>query len=308
MAKIVFSLLVHERPLVILDQINNILTFNPNSTVAIHFNPKFSENDSLSKAELINILKKIKGVVINPHPVDVSIDNLIQGHISNYRCVEKEDFDYFYLIASNELFICSGAEKFVENYDFGCEKLKNKKWYYYKKMIADDSMKQLLGESLEERCFTSQVEGSFYSKDIFAHLISSIERVFDYKNQSQIYPREESMFSTIACNDYPEAKRYNGCLCYINWKRGLFVSIKKMKKATASNSYFSVKRVDRKIDNYLREYIRYYLTKSNSFFGEGIIPSRHHSLFSIHVKDLYWTFHFFVRSLFSCVKHKLLKR
>lgn len=308
MASIVFSLLVHERPLVVLDQIKNILSFNPNSTIVIHFNPRFSDNDSLTKEELINILQKEKRVVINPHPVEVSIDNLIQGHLSNYHCVEDMNFNYFYLIASNELFICSGAEKFVEEYDYGCEKLKNKKWFYYKKMMADESMKLLLGDSFEDSCFTSQVEGSFYSKEIFAHLVASIEKVFDYKNQSQIYPREESMLSTIACNDYPTAKRYDGCLCYINWKRGLFISIKKIKKAIASKSYFSIKRVDRKADNYLREYIRDFLCKNNDVLKDATLPKRRHSLLSIHVTDLYWTFHFFVRSFFSCIKHKLLKQ
>ena len=211
MAKIVFSLLVHEKPSVILEQVNNVLFFNPNSIIVLHFNPKFNDNDSLSQEELLNIFKDNDRVIVNPNPVEVCIDNIIQGHISNYKCVKAQDFDYFYLIASNEIFVQAGAEQFVEKYDFGCEKIHDKNWFYYKRMLNDITLKKLYGESFEEFLYRSQVEGSFYSKEIFNYLVCKIEEVFDYKNQSSVYPREELLFSTIACNDFADKNRYDGC-------------------------------------------------------------------------------------------------
>lgn len=312
MAKIAFSLLVHENPSIILEQVNNVLFFNPNSIIVLHFNPRFNENGTLTKKELFGIFEKNDRVIVNPNPVDVSIDNIIQGHLSNFKCIKDIDFDYFYLIASNEMFVNFGAESFVEKYDYGCEKIHDKNWFYYDKVLEDTALIKLYGESFEERVFRSQVEGSFYSKYIFGQLVSKIEEVYDYKKQSSVYPREELLFSTVACNDFADLNRYNGCLCYINWKRGLFLSIGKVKKVAKSSLLFSVKRVDRNKKNYLRQYIKFYLLKSKNVQDVFQNPldenKKHMCLLKIHFINAYWKVFYLMRSFLSWTKHHALKR
>ena len=312
MFRIAFSLLVHEKPLVILDQIVNILTFNPNSIVVLHFNPNFRNNDCLNHKELIALLENEDRVIVNPHPVNVSIDNIIQGHLSNYHCVENLEFDYFYLIASNELFVCHGAEDFVEKFDYGCFHNKNNDWVYFEKMSSDESLANILCQSSNQGYYLSQVEGSFYSKAIFSSMVGLIEKNFDYKNQKVVYPREEIYFSSITGKMYQNLKRYNGCLCFINWKRGLFVSIKDVKKVIGSDSLFSVKRVDRQIDNYLREYIRRLIDFNSDSTSlkkwKAIIPSNHLNLFQIYFIDCFWNVAYMGRAILVFIKRLFSKR
>lgn len=312
MAKIAFSLLVHEKPLVILDQVINILSFNPNSIIVLHFNPRFNENDELPLDSLLSTLKKDNRVYINPHPVQVSIDNIIQGHLSNYNFVKKEKFDYFYLIASNELFVCSGAEAFVQKYDYGCFHNKNKNWVYFDKMSSDESLRKIIGKDPKDGYYLSQVEGSFYSKEIFGAMVETIENNFGYKNQTQVYPREEMYFSSITGNFYNEQKRYDGCLCFINWKRGLFVSIKDIKRTIKSENAFSVKRVERQSNNYLREYIRRLVKIPNNepvLIEWGmLVPKNHLSSFQIRFIDLFWRIAYLGRSFLVFLKRVFTRK
>ena len=308
---IAFSLLVHESSLCILDEVKNILLYNPNSLVVLHFNPKFRNNEELGKDKLISLLSKDKRVIVNPHPVSVSLDNIIQGHISNYECIAQMDFKYFYLISSHELFVHSGAEEFVQQYDYGCRKRKDDHWVYFDKMCQDEALERIINASPKENYILSQVEGSFYSKPIFDEMYKKIKDSFNPDKQNVVYPREEIFFPTIACNDFTYKNRYDGCLCYINWKKGLFISLKEIKKTITSDSLFSVKRINRSYQDYLRQYIRNYLvTNNNNILQEwnDALPKEKPSKAIIYFKNIYWCTFFCIRSFLADIKHCITKK
>ena len=179
MKKIMFSLLVHEQPLVILDQIINVKRNNPNSMIVIHINPKFKDDDSFSLKDLLKIVLKFDYVFINDKRLNVGKDNIIQAHVSNFKYVKDVEFDYFYFIASNEVFLKKGAETFVENYDFGCEKVKYEKWFYINQMNNDIYLNNIFQTINSKEYYYSQIEGSFYSKEMIQKIMDIIEKNYN---------------------------------------------------------------------------------------------------------------------------------
>lgn len=299
MSKIMFSLLVHEEPLVVLDQITNIFKYNPNSYVVMHFNPIFKANDGqMTLDELMVILNKIPNVFINDNRISVCKDDIIQAHISNFYFVKDVDFDYFYFIASNELFLRSGAEAFVSNYEFGCETLKKEKWHYYDYMKSDAGLCNIFKNIGSDEYYYSQIEGSFYSKKIISTIMDIINKSFDYREKHDFYPRDEVYFSTIAGNLFHNTEHYNGCLCKIKWQgKILFTPIRTVKKIINKKSdYFSVKRVDRKIDDYLRNYIRHYVLKYDVDFQKYYqYEFKKKTLFKIYMLNYKYSIMYFFR-------------
>ncbi len=305
MSKIMFSLLVHEEPLVILDQLVNLFKYNPNSMVVIHFNPKFSEKEgSLHYDDLIAMLSTWDNVYLNPERLPVGKDDIIQAHISNFMYVREVAFDYFYFIASNELFLKEGAEAFVSDYDYGCEKLKKPKWHYIENLQRDKYLQAILAAVGGKEYYYSQIEGTFYSKKIMTRVSEVIFQEYDYRRQEEKYPRDEVYFSTLAVNLFPNEKRYDGCLCKIKWQgKILFTSLKTVKRIVGGQTpYYSVKRVDRKINDYLRCYIRHYVLGYDRDF-QDIYPYefRNASLFKIHCLNFYYSVKYFIRDKISKV-------
>ncbi len=260
MYQIMFSLLVHEEPDVILDQIINLNHFNNNCALVLHLNPKFKfEQYDYTLEEFTEKINKFGNVFINNQRLEVGKDDIIQAHISNFQFVKKVDFTYFYFIASNELFIKEGLYKFISQFEYGCEDLLKEKWHYFDLMQKDPDLKKIIKESGNADYSYSQIEGSFYKKELFLTIEDIIARNYDYKKQVGKYPRDEVYFSTIANGLYKEQYHYSSCCCKIRWQgKILFTSLGSIKKILKNDSlhYFSVKRVDRRINDYLRSFVR----------------------------------------------------
>ncbi len=308
-----FSILVHEEPDVILDQLENIFHFNNESMVVIHFNPTFNQGVStLSFERLLLILEQYKNkVFVNPERLEVGFANIIQAHLSNYKYVKNVDFDYFYFISSNELFLKSGVSDFVGFYDYGCEKRKNPKWHYINELNRDDSLKKILSCINSNTYVYSQIEGTFYSKRIFDRICSIIEGNYNYKtDQKVIYPREEVYFSTIAACLFKNDNCYENCLCKIRWQgKILFTSIRSVKKVLdKSSNYYSVKRVDRRFNNYLRSYIRDYLTNYGDRLPKYSLNIKKRSLLLIYFLNLYYLLIYFIRDKIAKIYRFLIKK
>lgn len=106
--KIIFSIPVHEKYEVILDQCLNFHFFNPNSGIVLHFSKGFNAQSSqIDKNTFDKAIEKLDYVFINPYSVRTGWYDIIQAHISNFEFILKNniDFDYFSLCASNELFL-----------------------------------------------------------------------------------------------------------------------------------------------------------------------------------------------------------
>ncbi|WP_295095950.1 hypothetical protein, partial [Ruminococcus sp.] len=120
---IVFSIPIHEKFEVVLDQIINFFHFNPDCAIVYHISQGFNYKTSqLSKEEFVKAIDIIGNVYINPESVRTGGADIIQAHLSNFKYIASVvDFVFFSMCSSNELFIKAGLTGFVNDHDCGIE-------------------------------------------------------------------------------------------------------------------------------------------------------------------------------------------
>lgn len=83
--RILFSIPVHEKPEVVLDQINNFLHFNPDCCIVLHISSGFRfDSDHISEDGFFSALGDIDRVYVNPNRLRSGLEDIIQCHISNF--------------------------------------------------------------------------------------------------------------------------------------------------------------------------------------------------------------------------------
>ena len=269
---LMFSIPVHEKPEVIIDQIINFQYYNPDCGIVLHISDKFDfSKESMSRDRFKRIINELGNVFINPETVRTGRSDIIQAHISNFRYADKvADFEKFCLCASNELFVKEGLADHVKPYDCGLERIRlakygdtdfSKEYYYTFRTVGDTALKGILDENHAEDIYFSHVEGVFFNRSLFSKMIDVIEKHYDYKSVEIKYPREEVYFASYIWNlrDIDGLKVLNeGTFTYVPWDRvGYMIWTEDVKKL--QNQYsnkFSVKRVDRILNTYMRKYIR----------------------------------------------------
>ncbi|WP_026654814.1 hypothetical protein [Butyrivibrio sp. AE3003] len=196
------SIPVHEKQDVVINQIQNIKKYVPNSVVVIHLDDNFKECD-----KLIKYADSEGYLFINPHRLSCEWGNIIDAHISNFiylrDCVE---FDYIMFHASNDMYILPGVEDYVKNYDAGFHIhpiYKVSRWWPSAYALEDPVLKEILKLIGAEYPVATQIESSFYKKELFSKIVSIIEKARKHVVQNdqkykKKYTREEVYFSTIA--------------------------------------------------------------------------------------------------------------
>ena len=103
---IIFSIPIHEKLEVVLDQVYNFKCFNPKSAIVFHISKGFNYQDShITKSRFEEEIKQIGDVYINPESVRTGFADIIQAHISNFKYISSIlDFDYFSLLLLHKLF------------------------------------------------------------------------------------------------------------------------------------------------------------------------------------------------------------
>ena len=264
MNKIVFSIPVHEKPEVIFDQICNIKYFNPGCAVVLHISPVFSwDKSKIKRPQFEEIIKNIPDVYINPEQVRTAWFDIIQAHLSNYKFIRsKIDFEYFILTASNELYIKKGAYDFISKYEasvlFSNIDVTKTHLFIYR-AAADEALKNIIRDithyDSDKKIISCidrhQIEGAAFSVKVFDEIFALIEKYFDYKKVKYLYPREEIYFGTILKLIVPEEK-----ICFESLTYFSLDTSKVIEQCKKERKFFSVKRVDREINNPLRAYIR----------------------------------------------------
>ena len=299
---IVFSILVHERWDVVLDQIMNYLTLNPGCCIVLHKSQKFNNNGSgLSEQSFLDAIESIGNVYINPTSVRTGLYDLIQAHLSNFSFINNTiDFDFFVPGASNELFILPGVYDIMKEYDcgYGFEIKKDKSnWQQYSYAENDNDLKNIIQETGGDTIIGAQIEGSFYSKDLFARIAGIINRNYDHVTMGIKYAREEFYFSTIVegfisagetikvLKDKPFTR--------IDWSRDLTLSIRlyEVRRWINNKRYYCVKRVNRSLNAAIREYIRKKYRYENALSKYVIIPQRSYlGIYFDAIKDYLTTY------------------
>lgn len=267
--KIVFSIPIHEKFEVVIDQIINILHFNPECAIVYHLSQGFNYKDSqLSKEGFLEAISSIGNVYINPESVRTGGADIIQAHLSNYKYIAKVlDFDYFSMCSSNELFIKEGLASFISESDCGVEFLdvtseKDQEWESGLMALKDNDLKRYLKKNEVDKFYGSHIEGSYYRKDLFDEIVGEIESFYDYLKMPFAYPREEVYFPTVVWiinqKKNPIRVSKNGLFSWSRWHSlmDLKVWAWDISRLEKESGFYSVKRVDRDINANLRMYIR----------------------------------------------------
>lgn len=198
--KIVLSIPVHEQIPVIVDQIRNMLHFVPSGVIVLH-----ASSDSL-RDELNRIFHMNDRVFINPQVEYSAWGEIVRCHLSNFEYMQSLlQFDYFVLHASNDMYIRFGVENYLARFSAGYTKRvithPDTEWWPAAKAFSDPWLRNIMINDDIPLIVGTQVEGSFYRKELFSEIAKSIRKSV---KQSQDYPlnggytREEFFFSTIA--------------------------------------------------------------------------------------------------------------
>lgn len=299
MLDIIFSIPIHQRLEVVVDQICNIMHFNPNCGCVFHLSQGFDyDGSSISKQQFLEIVSKFDNVYINPVSVRTGLGDIVQAHMANYEYALKvSDFKYFSILASNESFIKPGIADMVKKYDCGCLQIDvtdfDTNLYYAKCAQNDKFLKAFEKLTGCNRIFFSNIEGQYYKRELFDKIFSLINQFYDYKEVTDFYPREEYFFSTIV--GYLKSKKepieIGPIFTYSAYHFGHLFDATPHEIRRIINkqcNIFTVKRVDRIFSDNVRCYLRQrygYFEQEVSLLSNYISVERK-SIVGIYISDL----------------------
>ena len=267
MINTMISIPVHEKTEVVLDQIVNCKTFCPHCGIVLHISKGFNYEDSFhTEKEFMFILSTFENVFVNPNHLDTGFADIVHTHVSNFDYVSQiVDFEYFCMGASNELFVRNMPK--IVDCDINCGKDQVEKavnWYWYNHTFNDDHLKNILNylNGTKSDVKMSQIEGSFYKKDVFKGIANVINNIYNYndvyKQNRIIYPREEIYYPTIAYLLNNDLNNLNKNYTLNHWQSGYLKpsipEINDVARGTKEGIY-SVKRVSRMFNDIIRFHI-----------------------------------------------------
>ena len=264
MINTMISIPVHEKTEVVIDQIINFQHFCPDCGIVLHISKSFDYNDSFhTEKEFLFILSTFKNVFVNPNHLDTAFADIVHTHVSNFKYVSKiVDFEYFALGASNELFVRVMPEIKVYDANFIEGKFeKSINWYWYNHALNDQYLKLILdhfGGTISD-VRQSQIEGSFYKKDVFVEVSKIIDTIYNYEEVSKkdriVYPREEIYYPTIAYLSNKNLKNQELNYTFVAWENPNYLPTIEEINTIANGEMqgkYSIKRVLRNFNDPVR--------------------------------------------------------
>lgn len=201
--KFLISILAHEKPEIVIDQIENIHRWVPDAWIILHLHRKFAwgpprkrwERDTAERVDF----SKYDRVMVNPTSYPTEWGNLHHAHNANFHYAKTQmDFDYFLLHSSSDLFVKKGVEDYIKKFDFGVSILPPQHdWGAPHMAEADPVFQNIMRDAGAKELWTSQIEGTFYKTEVFAQMLEIIERYHRY-DPSKPYIHEELYYPTIA--------------------------------------------------------------------------------------------------------------
>ena len=263
---ILFSIPVHERPEVVLDQINNFLHFNPDCCIVLHISSEFRfDSDYISEEDFFRAFGDIDRVYVNPNRLRSGLEDIIQCHISNFRyAYENIEFEYIVFASSNELFFRSGLLDDISQYDCGPGNRilvnDDTNWIQEKHIIGDKEFIEALKKWGISHIFSGQFEGSFMRRDMMLKISDKIESFYDHRSMTVKYAREEVFFHTFIAAFYQEAHVRRDNTTYMDWSNDLRVCVADViNRLHVNDEKYSIKRVPRYINDEVRAFLREYV-------------------------------------------------
>ncbi len=292
---ILFSIPVHEQVEVVRDQIENFQRFVPGSRFVLHVARQWLEKEPGLRAHLevpgrvwVNSQHLYSGhgdgLVLKIH-----VSNFLHAE------KEDIEFEHICLHASNDMFVAAGVEQYITPHDagvFGWNAEAYDTWANTAPAKQDARLRTMQKELAPGSTLQfSQVEGSFYRRALFKQFAESFVRLGWHELRRPVRfslgqsgamtrfiqrVRNRRGFRTVLARFfYPKEEIYPPTLlrphststvtpyCYVNWQNGLRISaaeVDAIRSGTHEHpSYqrvFAVKRVDRRMDDSLRAYIR----------------------------------------------------
>ena len=262
------SIPVHEKTEVIIDQIVNYKHFCPDCGIVLHISKGFNFKDSFhTEKEFLFILSTFKNVFVNPIRLDTAFADIVHTHLSNFKYISSiVDFEYFCLNASNDLFV--RKMPIIKDWDFNCpyvEARYTESWNEY--IYRDEYLERILNYFGKNKSDIqkSQIEGSFYRKDLFQKMSDVINAFYNYeeilkigREKRNVYPREEVYFPTVVHLLHGQTKNCNLCYTFVGWEdpyfRPTMPEIHQIAQGKMRGRY-SVKRIGRNINDPVRFHI-----------------------------------------------------
>lgn len=256
--KILYSLIVHESPECFLDMIKNIYMANQKQKVyvVVHCNREMY-------ILLTHMVKRnptlTEHFMINPIFFDKKLyqKDLMNAHYQNYQFMKKRGFifNYFCLLASNCMFVKSfdiheiedkilDENEYTQNVENG---LKN--WDFERKTLMNKGFIQFCLHH-RMKLIHEPHEGAIYKSKIFEKIIHYTRRFELMKKIRTRVPVEELLLPILEnyiCNGL------NPRICKVYWERKNFTPT--IEDIDLKENYM-IKRIDRKINDRLRVYIR----------------------------------------------------
>ena len=265
---IVFSIPVHEKTEVVIDQIININHYNENCAIVLHISKAFDfVNSNVSEKRFVEIVNSFGNVYINDIRLKTIYCNIVHVHVINFEYIERlAEFDYFILLASNEEFIRTGLYNEIKEYicGFNYQKLYDvPNWSHQKKALEDPVVSKICSRFDENisNAVKSQVEGCFFKKNLFHEIAQLIKELYPISEAPPLclYPREEVYYQEIAyflIQDKTKIlKTYitHNARDNVTWTPYTWV-IRRV--ASSMSTEYSVKRVGRELNHPTRSFIR----------------------------------------------------
>lgn len=172
MAKILFSIPVHERPDIVRDQIENINYFCPDSIICIHV----SAGATVSRDEFRRHCD-LENVLINSQSYEtVWSGGIMHTHVGNFLHALEcgVEFDKVMLTSSNELLVKPGLADYVSGFSAGAQMEVYDgatDWGVFRTdFLETPAMRKFLKALDLPLFFGGQAEGQFFDKDVFSWL------------------------------------------------------------------------------------------------------------------------------------------
>ena len=196
---IYISIPVHEKPEVVVNQMQNFARYLPEAKVVLHVSKgaKFSVN------ELENVLKNenVSHVLVNPTQVETKWGSIIQAHLANIRyIIQQGDAEKVIFHSSNDMLIMDGLSEYLQDKKniFHLRKCTSDSlWWVARRALKDNEISTFFNNEI----YASQIEGSMYDISLLKSLVHNIDNRDLILDSEFFYPREEVIFSSFACKE-----------------------------------------------------------------------------------------------------------
>lgn len=221
------SLLVHENPEILGDQLANFAKFFTNAYVVIHI----SRSTTTPYHEFEKICSEHANAVINPTRLNTRWGDMLSPIVSNieYALTQFPDLKVICFASSTDMFVKPGVEDYIESHRIAYDSMgqvdSENKDMIVAACFNDPSFLRMQEHLGIESATYSQIEGSFYPTSLAKEILQVIKQHFDVSGCNADYYREEFVIPTIAhaltSNDQKIAMPYTlrGMFAY-NWARG----------------------------------------------------------------------------------------